>query len=744
MNKKNRTLRALALLLAAALVHASFGAAAWAGAADVVGDASAPIGIGSGASASVGATGAAAPISGSLISNVAAVSPLMSPAASALTAGLPAAAAPAAIAVAASAAPASRSAAPALTPTPAVAAQVAPALEMRASGAPALVQTPATSAAASLNGRVVSAPEAAPKGLVARRIAELKAYFVGRGDSALAPVATAVPALNAGASASSGLHAARGAAADSEKPSEAAPSPAQAPAAAPANAPARASAAAKRSINWFLGGMIVAQVGVEVLGFAMPLLMRQKFGGFEALAHIAVVSSAASIVGRLSGGWIAGKIGIKNTYIASTALRLVSISAMVVFLLGPTAPLVAAVPPLAAFATFMGHYSMMSALTGFYSFNALMQGISLTAQNSIPSALLGSDRATLERFFSLQQWLTEIIGVSGPKLGGSLSQAFGFTAAIMVYPVVLTVALVMYAFGLRMPKNGRTQTEEAPAKAAFTRARAFVAPLANFVGRALGGISSVIDALVLKAYLGRWIDKLGGQGKLTDADEHNLLTRSTLGWTTAAMFSLAGFATMLLPMTAPAYAAMVLFGVAEVIASQKLYSLLLSRTKGKGESVKVNAIAGASFAAVYTLALNLAGMLFDHFTGRLPLAIFSAAMLPLAGLVFLARSRLKKAADAPELTDDQRPTSGLKLLFKDPMMRWAFAGYVLLSITNPLIYQILSQAFGLLIMGGSAVAATGVASWITSLYSLGGLLGALYMWRESTLISNAKKPAAAP
>ena len=75
-------------------------------------------------------------------------------------------------------------------------------------------------------------------------------------------------------------------------------------------------------------------------------------------------------------------------------------------------------------------------------------------------------------------------------------------------------------------------------------------------------------------------------------------------------------------------------------------------------------------------------------------------------------------------------------------MRWAFAGYVLLGITNPLLYQILSQAFGLLIVGGTAAAASGVSSWITSLYSLGGLLGALYMWRESTLISNAKKPAA--
>ncbi|MDE2490520.1 MAG: hypothetical protein KGM24_06705, partial [Elusimicrobia bacterium] len=514
---------------------------------------------------------------------------------------------------------------------------------------------------------------------------------------------------------------------------------------APPSAPA--SAKAKRAINWFLGGMLVSQVGVEILGLAMPLLMRAKFGGFEALAHIAVVSSAAGIVGRLSGGWIANKIGVKAAFVGATAIRLLSITGMVVFLMGPTAPLVAAVPPFAWLAAALSHYSAEMVLTAFYSFNSLVAGVALTSQQSLPAILLGSDRATMERFYSLQQWLLETIGVTGPKAGGVMVQMFGFTSAIAVYPVMLSIAVAMYLFGIRIPKDGET---DGPA-AKVSRLGRVLAPLAPMnraiaaaFRRAMGRVTGLVDALVLKAYLGRWIDALGGRGALTDADEQALLSRSTLGWMLAAIASLGAFATMLLPATLPAYAGMIAFGVAEVIATQKLYSLILSRTKGKAEAVKVNAVLGAVFAAIYTVALNMAGVLFDHAAGRTPFLWFTAALIPVAGAVFLLRAALKKLDKdgAPEFA--ARPKSGFALLFKDPVMRWAFLGYVLLGMTNPLLYQILSQAFGLLIVGGGAAAASGVASWITALYSFGGLLGALYMWRESTLISDAKKPADAP
>lgn len=735
-------MRMIATLLAFAVVHVSFGPQAWAQVVGI-GSINAPV-SGSAAAGSLTLTAPSASVTpaatfnpslnGGLSGSSFAPSPVQTGAraASAFVPG-----AMAAQPVAAAAAEAARvSAVPAaLTPSAMVSAAPSKDETPKAEGVPAAKTpssetAPVTLQAGPKTGRVASKAAAIISGV--------RAYFGGKSVEAV-PAAKDAVALG-------------------EKPLAAAHAPELTPddstitpqAGAPVEPPApvqpKASAAAKRSINWFLGGMLVAQVGVEILGLAMPLLMREKFGGFSALAHIAVWSSAASIVGQLIGGWVANKFGIKGTYIGATMLRLVSISAMVVFLMGPTAPMVAAVPLLAKFAALLNGFSSLHVLVGFYSFNGFMAGLAGTAQKSIPNAILGNDRATLEKFSSLQQWLLEIVGVSGPKAGGLMVQTFGFTSAIAVYPVMLLIAVGMYAFGLRIPKDGATEIEPAQGKSSKFGAtvRAILAPLApmhNAFGKALAAISAFVDKLVLKAYLGRWIEKLGGKGKLTDTDEQNLLTRSTLGWTLAAMFSMVGFLTMLLPFAFPAYVAMVVFGVAEVIASQKLYSLLLSRTKNKAEAVKVNAVAGASFAAIYTLALNLTGMLFDKATGITPFLIFNAALVPLAAAVYFLYRMIKRtdAKGSPEPV--VRPKGGFGLLFKDPMMRWAFLTFVALSVMNPLLYQIISQAFGLLVVGGNATAASGVASWITALYSFGGLLGALYMWRESSLISEAKQPA---
>lgn len=743
MKIKNRAMRTTAALLAMALIHGTFGPEAWAQLVPRVGAVEAPVGnvgaAGVNGSLNAAASFSAAPALTSF--SLGAAPSLNAPAAPVFHAAsvqaapaLNAAAAPLAAASIAHGAPiAAPSATPAAAPalTPSFSAAATPENEDAAS-APISASAPAETVKAASTGRLGGVGAR-----VSQRIAELKAFFSNRRAQTLdAGAAASVPAGD-DKSASNGL-----------KPAAPSETAAATPAVPAPQAPQGASAERKRSINWFLGGMLVAQVGVEVLGLAMPLLMRQKFGGFSALAQIAVFSSVASIFGQLSGGPIASKLGIKATFIGATILRLLSISAMVVFLMGPHAPLIAAIAPLAKLSAFLNGFSARAVLMGFYSFNGFMAGVAGTAQKSIPTAILGNDRATLEKFYSLQQWLLEIIGVSGPKAGGVMVQAFGFTSAIAVYPVMLTIAVAMYLFGVRVPNDGEAQSEAAAKpKSKFAAMLAPLAPMnraiAGVFNKVTGAITKFVDGLVLKAYLGRWIKELGGKGHLTDADEHALLTRSTLGWTTAGMISLAGFATLLLPTALPAYAAMVVFGVAEVIASQKLYSLILSRTQGKAETVKVNAVAGGLFTAASALALNLTGMLFDKTSGMVPFTLFLGALVPLAAAVYFIRRQLKKTDEAGAPAPAERP-SGYKLLFKDKMMLWAFLGYVALGVTNPLLYQILSQAYGLLHAGGNAALASGVASWITALYSFGGLLGALYMWRESTLIGDAKKPAEAP
>ena len=721
-------MRLTATLLSLALIQVSFGPEAWAQLVSQVGAVAAPVGGASAAAGSTNAGGSANSAAIALPSRAPlTASPLAAP--SALFSAPSAVASLPASAIGAGGMAAGNFAA-AAPPAATLAAEPAPTEDAAA--------RPSRISAASPSKTVLSSIEAGPRAAeigsrISRRFAELKSYFDGKNARTLPSEGAAADARNASGLKQAGQKPATAAAA----PEPAAPTPSD-------------KAANRKSIKWFLSGLLVAQVGVEVLALAMPLLMRSKFGGFLALAHIAVASSVAGIAGQLTGGWIADKVGVKTVYIGATALRLLSITGMVVFLMGPAAPLVAAAPPLAAAAAYLGHFSAQLVMIGFASFNGYMQGIAQTAEKSIPTVLLGNDRATMERFYSLQQWLTEIVGVSGPKAGGFIVQAFGFTAAIAVYPVMLTVAVAMFFLGVRVPKadGAHDAVEASKAGSLLSRVMAPMAPMnraiADVFGRIAGRIKAVVDGVVLKAYLGRWIEKMGGKGSLTDDDEQKLLSRSTLGWTMGAMLALAGFLTLLLPTAYPAYAAMIVFGVAEVIATQKLFSLMLSRTQGKTESLKVNAVAGAALAAISTVALNLAGTLFDHFAGRAPFMIFAAALIPVAAAIFFLRRSMKKLDEKGAPEPAKRPTSGFGLLFKDPMMRWAFLGYALLGVTNPLLYDILSQAFGLIIVGGSAVAASGVASWMTSLYSLGGLLGALYMWRESTLISDAKKAPEAP
>ncbi len=519
-------------------------------------------------------------------------------------------------------------------------------------------------------------------------------------------------------------------------------------------ASAAASASAKSSMRWFLGGVLATSVGGEILALAMPLLIAAKLGGLAAMGQIAVYTSVASVLGKFLGGWIASPthLGPNTTLKIATALRALSILTLVVFLLGPTAPFIAAVAPLAKLALLLSQYPLMTVMIAFSSFNGFVTGLSMTAQQSIPTTILGTDRGTLERFSSMQHYLVESIGVTGPKASSFIIQTFGFVTAILVYPVMLAVAVGMY-FGIRTPGSETPdKTESKPGFLSELGRRMapihrVLSPVINKASAIFKRVAAFIDRLVLKAYLGRWIKEMGGIGKLTDADEQTLLTRSTLGWTMAGMVSLAAFLTFLLPTALPAYAAMIVFGVAQVIATQKLYSLILSRTKDKAESVKTNAIVGAGFGVVTTIALIAAGKVFGAAATFSSFMTLNVAMIPLAAAVFFLLRMIKRTSEAGSPAPSPRPTSGFGLLLKDPMMRWAFLAFVALSLANPLLYSFVAAAFGTFLIGGTGAAAvaaaSGIASWITALYSLGGLLGAVYMWREATLISNAKKPAPA-
>ncbi|MEK7389992.1 MAG: hypothetical protein AAB036_09860 [Elusimicrobiota bacterium] len=726
MNVPRRLVRLLAPVLCAALIEASVAPQVWAQVGSI-GAMRVPV---SGAAASAAAP--AASISAQALTTLPGIpaAPISS-VASFLTSGLPTAVTPVATAQGSQA-------------KPGVSALQSP-LSAKAVSSPATEPVSQDQQAVAAGENSGSSPvdvDGAPRPALRKIqgvIKGVKAFFTGKSPESV-PDAPQAQADRVGAAAHAGAKAQLTAADQSEVPSD---KPGEPP------PPPGPSQSAQKSINWFLGGLLVSQIGIEILGFAMPLLMRATFGGLAAVAQLAVYTSLASIVGQFAGGKIPATM-IKMSFLSATVLRMLSIVTMVLFLssLAGTLPaFIAAITPLAHLVALLQQLPIMSVMIGFNAFNGFVAGVALTAQKSIAPAILGSDRGTLERFASLKQWLSEIIGVLGPKAGSYIVQTFDFVAAIAMYPIMLGAAVAMYAYGVKIPSadaESANATRPKPSSKSWRALASWTRPVTAYAASFFNRLVAFIDALVLKAYLQRWIDQLGGKGNLDEADEQKLLTRSTLAWIKASMITLAGFLTLLLPTALPAYAAIFVFGVAQVMTSEKLYALILSRTKGKSEAVKVNAVSGATFTGVSALALVLSGVLFDAVPGIGSFVIFNGALAVMAAGLFLLRRMLQRTSEAGSPEPSPRPTGGFGLMFKDPVMRWAFLAYVVLTVLNPLLYQILAQAFGLFLTGGAALAASDVISWLTSIYSFGGLLGALYMWRESTLISNAKKPAVPP
>lgn len=183
----------------------------------------------------------------------------------------------------------------------------------------------------------------------------------------------------------------------------------------------------------FIGALLVAQIGVEALGVAMPTLMQKTFGDFTAVAQLAIFSSIASIIGRQLGAVVVEKLGLRRTYLGATAIRLLSMTALVTLL-----------------AT--GHMTL-PLMIGFYSVNGLLGGVAVTAEASIPPALVGKDQAKIERFWTIEQTALEVLGFLGPIAFGSIVGGFGFMPALIAFPVTFAAALAIMFFTLRIPQK---------------------------------------------------------------------------------------------------------------------------------------------------------------------------------------------------------------------------------------------------------------------------------------------------
>lgn len=185
--------------------------------------------------------------------------------------------------------------------------------------------------------------------------------------------------------------------------------------------------------SFFIGSLLVAQIGVEALGPAMKKLSEDTFKDVGILADFAIFGAIAGIFGRAVGSVMVKKWGLKKTYIRPTILRMISIGVMAGLL-----------------AT--GHMTI-PIMIGINAFNGFLAGIALTAESSIPPALVGQNPQKLERFWTLEQTLLEIVGVVAPIFIGAAVDSWGALPALIAFPVTFGISLLIAGLTLKLPQK---------------------------------------------------------------------------------------------------------------------------------------------------------------------------------------------------------------------------------------------------------------------------------------------------
>ncbi len=196
----------------------------------------------------------------------------------------------------------------------------------------------------------------------------------------------------------------------------------------------------------FILALITAQIGVEALGAAEPGLVKKAFGDITKMAELTIFASISGIFGRTVGQVAVKKWGLKKTFLYSTGARVLIMSVLAGLL-----------------ATAHMTWPLMIVLI---TANGFLGGIAATAESSIPPAIFGPNQAKLERFWTWEQTLLEVVGVTGPILTGAVVSAWGFLPPLLAFPVAFAVSIAIMAVFLRIPakmdalsraENGKTE-----------------------------------------------------------------------------------------------------------------------------------------------------------------------------------------------------------------------------------------------------------------------------------------------
>ncbi|MCM2304914.1 MAG: hypothetical protein NDJ72_09445 [Elusimicrobia bacterium] len=429
-----------------------------------------------------------------------------------------------------------------------------------------------------------------------------------------------------------------------------------------------------KPLAFFLLALVLAQVGIEAQNAGLPPLIAKVFGSASVVADVGMTAALAELVGTIAAPIVAKKLGLKGAYVWSTGLRVA------------TGGLIAGL--LAA------GWLSLGGLVALFAVDAVLLGVSLITEKSIPAVLLDQNQRKLEHFKAARQTAIEVVATIVPIATGALVAAVGFIPALVAFPVAMSVSIGLVALTLKFPgkvsgldgqglpgpgegslltyfrhlRDGALEIARTPTLLLSVLSYSlvyvpislvywFMAPAfaLHVAGAGNEALAAAYGGMMIGLYsLGGIVAGLWTMRQQRRERDAAAMRTSMLRWTVACALGLTLFASMAIPvgaiwgsLTLPALA-LFLFGIPQVTAKLKLESFFQSRAP-KGKVDDATAVLESASSIAIVLGLWLFGKVLAG-AGIASLPLLSLVIGPIIALLLLltwALARASKPAVAP-------------------------------------------------------------------------------------------------
>lgn len=171
-----------------------------------------------------------------------------------------------------------------------------------------------------------------------------------------------------------------------------------------------------RTLKWFLGGMILANVAAMMYDPLLPLYLQHLGADIRQVGLFFTISAILPLLFQIFGGWLSDSIGrLKAVAIGSVA----GLFTFIIFLIAPS-----------------WEWGLLAMATGAI-------GRSFVAPSYRAFIAEQSEENNRGKIYGFSDAVFAVVGVFGPPLGGWLSDQYGYRILFLVAGAIFTVATIL-------------------------------------------------------------------------------------------------------------------------------------------------------------------------------------------------------------------------------------------------------------------------------------------------------------